>query len=665
MEKSGSRSFTLSWWPFILAFLVLCCSSETCNAKDDSTNCTSSCGNIHNISYPFRLKDDPKHCGHILYTLSCENNITVLDLPYSGKYYVLAIDYNNKTIRLLDPGLDNNNCSSMPRNSPSYISEPYTSDDPTTYLPLSTSIFYLRCRNKMNSSLYVDTAPCLNNSATSLIQPKSYSYVKVGPDDMEVGDLEEGCGAEGIALMLLDYSKEYYKASYEYIHSALMYGFELRVYWPDELEPSCGYRSATRRPKCFPRTISGFYLRKNVNSRNFPRWLPFKSMVRGWGILMGTGLFLIVRLLLGVPVVTVFLVYKWRRRHWSMYSTIEDFLQCNNNFMPIRYSYSEIKKMTRKFNDKLGEDGFGSVFKGKLRSGRFVAIKVLGKPKANGQDFISEIATIGRIHHANVVQLVGYCVDGSKRALVYDFMPNGSLDKYIYSKEGSIPLSIKNMYEISLGVAQGIEYLHQGCDMQILHFDIKPHNILLDENFKAKISDFGLAKLYPVDNSIVSLTAARGTMGYIAPELFYKNIGGVSYKADVYSFGMLLMEMASRRKNWKATVEHSSQIFFPLWVYDQYIVGNDLEMDNVTEEEKKVIRKMVITALWCIQMKPSDRPSMSKVIEMLGGNVECLQMPLRPSLCPQEMPATMGDIQDNKLNPICSNMELTCSLSAR
>ncbi|TQD93624.1 hypothetical protein C1H46_020779 [Malus baccata] len=665
MEKSGSRSFTLSWWPFILAFLVLCCSSETCNAKDDSTNCTSSCGNIRNISYPFRLKDDPKHCGHILYTLSCENNITVLDLPYSGKYYVLAIDYNNKTIRLLDPGLDNNNCSSMPRNSPSYISDLYTSYDPTTNLPLSTSIFYLRCRNKMNSSLYVDTAPCLNNSATSLIQPKSYSYVKVDPDDMEVGDLEEGCGAEWIALMLLDYSKEYYKASYEYIHIALMYGFELRVYWPDELEPSCGYRSATRRPKCFPRTISGLFRYLWDQFRNFPRWLPFKSMVRGWGILMATGLFLIVRLLLGVPVVTVFLVYKWRRRHWSMYNTIEDFLQCNNNFMPIRYSYSEIKKMTRKFNDKLGEGGFGSVFKGKLRSGRFVAIKVLGKPKANGQDFISEIATIGRIHHANVVQLVGYCVEGSKRALVYDFMPNGSLDKYIYSKEGSIPLSIKNMYEISLGVAQGIEYLHQGCDMQILHFDIKPHNILLDENFKAKVSDFGLAKLYPVDNSIVSLTAARGTMGYIAPELFYKNIGGVSYKADVYSFGMLLMEMASRRKNWKATVEHSSQIFFPLWVYDQYIVGNDLEMDNVTEEEKKVIRKMVITALWCIQMKPSDRPSMSKVIEMLGGNVECLQMPLRPSLCPQETPATMGDIQDNKSNPICSNVELTCSLLAR
>ncbi|TQE00291.1 hypothetical protein C1H46_014123 [Malus baccata] len=388
-------------------------------------------------------------------------------------------------------------------------------------------------------------------------------------------------------------------------------------------------------------------------------------MVRGWFILICIGLFFPVRFVFGVPVVTAFLIYTWRRRHLSMHSTIEDFLQRNNNFMPIRYSYSDVKKMTRRFKDKLGKGGFGSVFKGKLRSGRFVAVKVLDKPKADGQDFISEIATIGRIHHANVVQLVGYCVEGSKRALVYDFMPNGSLDKYIYSKEGSVPLTIKNMYEISLGVAQGIEYLHQGCEMQILHFDIKPHNILLDENFKAKVSDFGLAKLYPVDNSIVSLTAARGTMGYIAPELFYKNIGGVSYKADVYSFGMLLMEMASRRKNLNAMVEHSSQIYFPLWVYDQYIVGNDLEMDNVTEEEKKVIRKMVITALWCIQMKPSDRPSMSKVVKMLGGDVECLQMPLRPSLCPLETPVTEGDIQDNELNPRCSNTELTCSLSAR
>ncbi|CAL8119100.1 unnamed protein product [Prunus armeniaca] len=309
-----------------------------------------------------------------------------------------------------------------------------------------------------------------------------------------------------------------------------------------------------------------------------------------------------------------------------MYSTIEDFLQADNNFIPIRYSYSDIKKMTGRFKDKLGEGGFGTVFKGKLRSGRFGAIKILGKSKANGQDFMSEVATIGRIHHVNVVQLVGYCVEGSKRSLVYDFMPNGSLDKYIYSKEGNMPLSCDKMYVISLGVARGIEYLHEGCDMQILRFNIKPHNILLDENFNPKISDFGLAKLYPTDNSVVSMTEARGTLGYMAPELFYK--------ADVYSFGMLLMEMASRRKNLNALAEHSNQIYFPSWVFDQYIEGKDLEMGDVNEDEMKIIRKMVITALWCTQLKPSDRPSMKKVIEMLEGHVEYLQMPPKPFMCP-------------------------------
>ncbi|PRQ56207.1 putative glycerophosphodiester phosphodiesterase, protein kinase RLK-Pelle-LRK10L-2 family [Rosa chinensis] len=319
--------------------------------------------------------------------------------------------------------------------------------------------------------------------------------------------------------------------------------------------------------------------------------------------------------------------------------------------------------MSNGFKEKLGEGGYGSVFKGKLRSGRFGAIKMLSKSKSNGDEFVSEVGTIGRIHHVNVVQLIGYCVEGSKRALVYEFMPNGSLDKYIYSKEKSITLCCKKMLQISLGVASGIDYLHQGCDMQILHFDIKPHNILLDDNFIPKVSDFGLARLYPTDNSIVSLTAARGTMGYIAPELFYKNIGGVSYKADVYSFGMLLMEMASKRKNLNALAEHSSQIYYPSWVYDQYNAGNDLEISHHTEDEKNIIKKMVITALWCIQMKPSDRPSMNKVIEMLEGDIENLQLPPKPLLYPQQM--HVADQMDNNLNPTCSNVELTVTLSAR
>ncbi|KAK8487362.1 hypothetical protein V6N11_021434 [Hibiscus sabdariffa] len=347
-----------------------------------------------------------------------------------------------------------------------------------------------------------------------------------------------------------------------------------------------------------------------------------------------------VRTLLGVLCLIIVVVLKFRRRHLCMDDTIEEFLQMQNKFMPIRYSYSEIKRMTESFKNKLGQGGFGSVFKGKLRSGRFVAVKLLELSKSKGQDFINEVGTIGRIHHVNVVQLVGFCVQGSKQALVYDYMPNGSLDKIIFSKEKNINLSWEKIFEIVMGVARGIEYLHRGCDMQILHFDIKPHNILLDENFTPKISDFGLAKLHAIDASIVSLTAARGTLGYMAPELFYKNIGSISHKADVYSFGMLLMEMAGRRRNLDAFAEKSSEIYFPSWIYDRFDRGEDLELEDATESERKMVRKMIIVAFWCIQIKPTDRPSMSKVIEMLEGAVELLEMPIKPFLLTMERSST-------------------------
>ncbi|KAM1401152.1 hypothetical protein EV1_027837 [Malus domestica] len=245
MEISGSRSFTLS-----LAFLLLGFCSETCNAKVDTSakSCTSSCCHIHNISYPFRLNHDPKYCGDVRYTLSCESNITVLYLP-SGKYYVQAINYTDTTIRLLDPGLVNTNCSSRPRNFP-LITHPYV-----RYSSLySTSIYYLKCLNPLNSSLYVDTAPCLNNTSSSS-QPKTYSYVKVGA--MIGWDLDEGCSAEGKAWMNLghfDYSvKDYSNVSYKDIHNALVYGFELGTY----TMLSCVALTGNQVLTCFPRTIPG------------------------------------------------------------------------------------------------------------------------------------------------------------------------------------------------------------------------------------------------------------------------------------------------------------------------------------------------------------------------------------------------------------------------
>ncbi|KAL8486887.1 hypothetical protein ACS0TY_023541 [Phlomoides rotata] len=350
------------------------------------------------------------------------------------------------------------------------------------------------------------------------------------------------------------------------------------------------------------------------------------------------GLFFAIRLAILGPCIIWFLFYKFRRRHLSRFAAIEDFLQSENNLMPIRYSYSEIKKMTRGFREKLGQGGYGTVYKGKLRSGYDVAVKLLGKPGGNGQDFMNEIATIGRIHHVNIVNLVGYCAEGSKRALVFDFMPNDSLDKHIFGREKINCLSWERKYEIAVGVARGIEYLHIGCNIQILHFDIKPHNILLDHNFTPKITDFGLAKIFSTDKKMVTMTAVRGTIGYVAPELINRGIGRVSYKADVYSFGMLLMEMVSLNKDLEMNNQASSQ-YFPCWIYDCFEKGQDIDVgitdenndDEDNDSNKKIAKKMTIVALWCIQMSPDDRPSMHKVVEMLEAPVERLRVPNRSS----------------------------------
>ncbi|XP_057798664.1 rust resistance kinase Lr10-like [Salvia miltiorrhiza] len=288
--------------------------------------------------------------------------------------------------------------------------------------------------------------------------------------------------------------------------------------------------------------------------------------------------------------------------------------------------------MTKCFQEKLGQGGYGSVYKGKLRSGTHVAVKLLEKSGTNGQDFMNEIATIGRIHHVNVVKLVGYCAERSKRALVFDFMPNGSLEKYLFNQEKIDFLNWDRKFDIAVGVARGIEYLHRGCDIQILHFDIKPHNVLLDDNFIPKISNFGLAKYFSTEKNCVTLTAARGTIGYVAPELINRSIGAVSYKADVYSFGMLLMEMVGLKRDSIGNNGDSSK-YFPYWIYDHFNQGTYIEMGNVDENDitRKVVRKMTIVALWCIQMRPDDRPSMNKVLEMLEGDVERLQIPEYPS----------------------------------
>ncbi|KAM3691166.1 hypothetical protein ACJW31_09G174800 [Castanea mollissima] len=668
-----ARGLTLS--AGLTVFIALVLVHETyCTATANVTDqCTPSvCGNI-NISYPFRLMTDPKNCSDSRYELWCEKNHTAVLSIFGGKYYVKEINYSAYTFRIVDSGIQNDNYFSSPKYSLyRFWQYYYPQNDLSRWLPdgnglLNRIMIFMSCEKPVYTPLYLNTSTCIYNgeysSNSSISHSKRYKYVTIYGEaiSMTVKDVKDSCKVEQTVMTSWPPQNDYPNISCTEVHNQLAYGFRLSWH-PLICERICGWRSCRidelNRVQCDGNSIGLGLIVKRIYSLLMGWVLQLYSVFKGQTLHFGIyyynyryQLFIhAAKMSLGAPFVVAFLIYKWRRRHLSMYDAVEEFLQSQNNLMPIRYSYSQIKKMTKGFEDKLGEGGYGSVFKGKLQSGHFVAIKMLGESKANGQDFISEVATIGRIHHSNVVQLIGFCAEGPRRALIYEFMPNGSLDKYIFIQEGRILLSIEKTYEISLGVARGIEYLHRGCDMQILHFDIKPHNILLDEKFTPKVSDFGLAKLYPTDNSIVSLTAARGTLGYIAPELFYKNIGGVSYKADVYSFGMLLLEMTSKRKNFNEFADHSSQIYLPTWAYDQVSKGNEILMEDVEEEEKKIVKKMIMVALWCIQMKPSDRPSMNKVVEMLEGEVECLQMPSKPFL------SSLGDVGDN-LNPTCSSIQ--------
>ncbi|GLT34421.1 hypothetical protein SLA2020_089370 [Shorea laevis] len=312
---------------------------------------------------------------------------------------------------------------------------------------------------------------------------------------------------------------------------------------------------------------------------------------------------------------------------------IEAFLRGNGPLAPKRYSFKEVKKMTNEYRDKLGEGGFGAVYKGKLSDGCQVAVKVLNNAKDNGEAFINEVASISKTSHVNIVTLFGFCFEGHKRALIYEFMSNGSLEKFICQETPSDTnrqLKWETLYQIAVGIARGLEYLHRGCNTRILHFDIKPHNILLDDDFCPKISDFGLAKLCPRKESMVSMTVARGTIGYIAPEVYFRSIGKVSHKSDVYSYGMMVLEMVGARENINVEFDHSSE-YFPQWIYRRLELGEELAIWNITDEDdKERARKMIIVGLWCIQTDPSNRPPISRVLEMLQGNLDSLQIPPKP-----------------------------------
>ncbi|KAK3148816.1 hypothetical protein QOZ80_3AG0209090 [Eleusine coracana subsp. coracana] len=298
---------------------------------------------------------------------------------------------------------------------------------------------------------------------------------------------------------------------------------------------------------------------------------------------------------------------------------------------PVQFSFRELQRSTKSFKEKLGAGGFGAVYRGVLANRTVVAVKQLEGIEQGEKQFRMEVATISSTHHLNLVRLIGFCSEGRHRLLVYEFMKNGSLDAFLFGDAppgGKLPWPAR--FAVAVGTARGITYLHEECRDCIVHCDIKPENILLDDQYNAKVSDFGLAKLVnPKDHRHRTLTSVRGTRGYLAPE-WLANLP-ITAKSDVYSYGMVLLEIVSGHRNFDIS-EETGRKKFSVWAYEEYDKGNvadiiDKKLPPGEDIDMAQVHRALQVSFWCIQEQPAQRPSMGKVVQMLEGIMELERPP--------------------------------------
>ncbi|KAK1437681.1 hypothetical protein QVD17_03477 [Tagetes erecta] len=295
------------------------------------------------------------------------------------------------------------------------------------------------------------------------------------------------------------------------------------------------------------------------------------------------------------------------------------------------FSFETLVSATKNFHpdNKLGQGGFGPVFKGKLDNGEEVAVKKLAQTSNQGKrEFVNEAKLLARVQHRNVVSLLGYCVSPEK-LLVYEYVVNESLDKLLFKSRTRDTLDWKRRYDIIFGVARGLAYLHEDAHDCIIHRDIKASNILLDENWVPKIADFGMAKLYPEDQTHVH-TRIAGTNGYMAPE--YVMHGNLSIKADVYSFGVVVLELISGQKNYTFDLDPECGNLLE-WAYKMYKKGKGLEILEpilASNADTDQVATCIKIGLLCTQFDHHTRPAMSRVAMMLSRKSGTLEEPTRP-----------------------------------
>ncbi|KAL5229725.1 hypothetical protein ABZP36_028501 [Zizania latifolia] len=322
----------------------------------------------------------------------------------------------------------------------------------------------------------------------------------------------------------------------------------------------------------------------------------------------------------------IFMLVKKRRRLAQQQEELYDMVG-----RPDVFSNAELKLATDNFSSQnvLGEGGYGPVYKGNLPDGRVIAVKQLSQSSHQGKSqFVTEVATISAVQHRNLVKLHGCCIDSNTPLLVYEYLKNGSLDRAIFG-DSNLNLDWATRFEIILGVARGLTYLHEESSIRIVHRDIKASNILLDTDLTPKISDFGLAKLFDEKKTHVS-TRIAGTFGYLAPE--YAMRGRLTEKVDVFAFGVVALEIVAGRSNTNNSLEESKIYLFE-WAWALYEKEQALRIVDPRLEEfnKDEAFRVIRVALLCTQGSPHQRPPMSKVVAMLTGDAEVAEEVTKPT----------------------------------
>lgn len=311
--------------------------------------------------------------------------------------------------------------------------------------------------------------------------------------------------------------------------------------------------------------------------------------------------------------------------------------------VPTKFRYKELEEATDHFRALIGQGSSGSVFKGVLKDGTAVAVKRIEGEIRGEKEFRAEVSAIASVQHINLVRLIGYCTNSSgPKFLVYEFVSNGSLDCWIFHKKprnknsnrpgGCLAWDLR--YSVAIDVAKALAYLHHDCRSRVLHLDVKPENILLDENYRAIVTDFGLSKLMGKDESRI-MTSMRGTKGYLAPEWLLEN--GISEKSDIYSYGMVVLELVGGQRN-VSVIENGNDRSKRKWQYFPRIVSAKMREGKLMEAvdqrlmetesiDEREVWKLVCVGLWCIQEKAVLRPTMATVVDMLEGRVAVEEPP--------------------------------------